>query len=127
MELRDAKMTDPDVVAEFVRSTAVDALAVTIGNVHGAYASPPNLDWERLRSIGREARNTPLVLHGASGLPLADVHRAIQMVTLSTVLSSRNRALPSSTLIRSYEPPPEPPPKLHRTKASTFSTSQRPM
>jgi len=32
---RDAKMTDPKVVAAFLDATKVDALAVTIGNVHG--------------------------------------------------------------------------------------------
>eukprot|EP00968_Pinguiococcus_pyrenoidosus_P019700 scaffold2173_cov250-Pinguiococcus_pyrenoidosus.AAC.2 len=49
---KDAKMTDPAVVAEFIAETRVDALAVTIGNVHGKYArSPPVLDWDRLDQV----------------------------------------------------------------------------
>jgi tagatose 1,6-diphosphate aldolase GatY/KbaY len=41
-------MTDPDQAAEFVKETQVDALAVTIGNVHGKYRSEPKLDFKRL-------------------------------------------------------------------------------
>lgn len=65
---KEAKMTDPDQAVEFVRATKVDALAVTIGNVHGEYKSPPRLDFDRLDRI-RHLIDIPLVLHGASGLP----------------------------------------------------------
>ncbi len=65
---KEAKMTDPDQAVEFVRATGVDSLAVTIGNVHGEYKSPPRLDFDRLAKI-RSLINIPLVLHGASGLP----------------------------------------------------------
>jgi tagatose 1,6-diphosphate aldolase GatY/KbaY len=76
--LRDAKMTDPAVVAAFIEATGIDALAVTIGNVHGKYSSEdPPLDWARLDAIRAEAGGVPLVLHGASGLPGAAIQRAI--------------------------------------------------
>ena len=76
---RDAKMTDPAVVARFLAQTEADVLAVTIGNVHGKYAKqPPELDWARLDAVRREAGATPLVLHGASGLPDDMLHRAIR-------------------------------------------------
>jgi len=76
---RDAKMTDPAVVAEFLAKTQVDALAVTIGNVHGRYAiNPPVLDWARLDAVRAEAGGIPLVLHGASGLPDEMIARAIR-------------------------------------------------
>lgn len=62
-------MTDPSSVAQYVRETGVDMLAVTIGNVHGQYKSPPLLDFPRLEAIRREVPfGFPLVLHGASGL-----------------------------------------------------------
>ena len=70
---KDAKMTDPAVVGRFLAATSVDALAVTIGNVHGKYAkAEPELDWPRLDAVRDAAggrHGTPLVLHGASGLP----------------------------------------------------------
>jgi len=79
VELRDAKMTDPAVVADFLAATNVDALAVTIGNVHGKYSmDPPVLDWPRLDAIRQSAGDTPLVLHGASGLPDHMLHTAIR-------------------------------------------------
>ena len=75
---KEAKMTDPNEAVEFVKQTNVDALAVTIGNVHGEYKSPPQLDFERLTKI-RSLIDIPLVLHGASGLPDWMIERSIQL------------------------------------------------
>ena len=75
---KEAKMTDPDQAVEFVNETKVDVLAVTIGNVHGEYKSPPKLDFDRLAKIGRLI-DIPLVLHGASGLPDWMIERSIQL------------------------------------------------
>lgn len=75
---RDARMTDPAIVAAFLARTRVDALAVTVGNVHGAYASrDPDLDWARLDAVRAAAGDVPLVLHGASGLSQRVISRAI--------------------------------------------------
>ncbi len=70
--------TDPDAAAEFCSQTQIDALAVSIGNVHGIYRREPNLDFNRLTSIARKT-GTPLVLHGGSGIPDADFQRAIEL------------------------------------------------
>jgi tagatose 1,6-diphosphate aldolase GatY/KbaY len=75
---KEAKMTDPDQAVEFVRQTGVDFLAVTIGNVHGEYQRPPQLDFERLTKI-RSLISIPLVLHGASGLPQSMIHQSIRL------------------------------------------------
>ena len=61
-------MTDPELAAEFVRVTKVDALAVAVGNVHGFTRQPPPIDLARLGAVRRVVA-VPLVLHGASGLP----------------------------------------------------------
>jgi tagatose 1,6-diphosphate aldolase GatY/KbaY len=71
-----AQLTDPAEAADFVQRTQVDALAVCVGNVHGRYSSPPQLDLARLSAIQRTVP-VPLVLHGASGLPDAMVREAI--------------------------------------------------
>ena len=60
----------------FVAETGVDALAVSIGSVHGPYITKPNLDFERLRQL-RENLDIPLVLHGGSGIPDEDMRRLI--------------------------------------------------
>lgn len=72
-------LTDPDEAAEFVARTQPDCLAVSIGNVHGTYASPPRLDWDRLERIRDAVGDLALSLHGASGLPDCDVRRAISL------------------------------------------------
>lgn len=75
---KEAKMTDPIQAAEFVKASNVDALAVTIGNVHGKYLSEPRLDFKRLAAI-RKSVDVPLVLHGASGLPERMISQSIQL------------------------------------------------
>jgi tagatose 1,6-diphosphate aldolase GatY/KbaY len=72
-------LTDPDLAARFVAATGVDALAVSVGNVHGmAAAAPARLDLERLAEIASRVA-VPLVLHGASGLPADQVRAAIRL------------------------------------------------
>lgn len=69
-------LTDPTEADMFVDRTGAACLAVSIGNVHGRYRSPPALDWSRLDAV-REAVPLALSLHGASGIPDHDVRRAI--------------------------------------------------
>lgn len=68
--------TTPEEAVAFVKATGVDALAVAIGTAHGVYKTKPRLDIERLRQI-REALDTPLVLHGGSGLTDDDFRNTI--------------------------------------------------
>lgn len=69
-----ASLTDPAQAARFAEATGVDALAVAVGTSHGAhkFKGPPHLDLDRLREIAARVEQ-PLVLHGASSLPHADV------------------------------------------------------
>ena len=55
---------------EFVSKTGVDALAISIGTVHGFYKKAPMLDIERAREIGEKV-DVPLVLHGGTGVPVS--------------------------------------------------------
>lgn len=70
--------TDPDTAADFVSRTNVDALAVAVGNAHGDYAFPPKLDFERIETISKMT-DTPLVLHGGSGLSDDDFRQAVSL------------------------------------------------
>ena len=69
--------TTPEQAIHFVEQTGVDALAIAIGTAHGAYKSAPKLDIGRLKEI-RAALDTPLVLHGGSGLSDEDFRRTIE-------------------------------------------------
>jgi len=73
-----APATDPLEAELFVARTGVDCLAVAIGNLHGSYPVPPELDWERLRAI-TDLVELPLALHGASGLTRSDVVAALRL------------------------------------------------
>ena len=48
------------------------------GNAHGFYREEPKLDFARLEAINRLV-DVPLVLHGSSGIPEADLRRAIEL------------------------------------------------
>ena len=69
--------TDPKMALDFVQKTGVDALAVAVGNAHGAYKFPPKLDFARIREIAATV-DVPLVLHGGSGLTDLDFKTAIR-------------------------------------------------
>jgi ketose-bisphosphate aldolase len=82
-------LTDPDQARDFVAATSVDALAVSVGNVHGFTATEPSIDFDRLERI-RESTRIPLVLHGASGLSSATLRgciaRGVAKVNVNTEL-----------------------------------------
>ncbi len=69
--------TDPKMAKDYVEKTGVDALAIAVGNAHGAYKLPPKLDFERIRTIAKMI-DVPLVLHGGSGLTDDDFRQAIR-------------------------------------------------
>lgn len=61
--------TDPVEAERFARETRVDAMAISVGNVHLQQDREGGLDETRIRAI--EALTTvPLVIHGGSGVPL---------------------------------------------------------
>ncbi|WP_279131692.1 tagatose bisphosphate family class II aldolase [Photobacterium phosphoreum] len=78
VEDKDALYTDPDAAIEFINATGIDSLAIAIGTAHGMYKEQPQLDFDRLGII-RSKTDTPLVLHGASGVPDEDVRRCIEL------------------------------------------------
>jgi len=67
-------LTDPDQAVRFATETEVDSLAVAIGTSHGAYKfkGEPHLDFDRLKEIASRVAQ-PIVLHGASSLPVEQV------------------------------------------------------
>ncbi|MEM7336013.1 MAG: class II fructose-bisphosphate aldolase [Chloroflexota bacterium] len=86
----DAAMSDVGEATRFVQETAVDALAVAIGNAHGFYLKAPKLDMKRLQEI-RQATNRPIVLHGGTGIPAEQVEQAIQLGIAKMNVASKVR------------------------------------
>ncbi|MEH7481287.1 tagatose-bisphosphate aldolase subunit GatY [Neobacillus drentensis] len=75
---KDQIYTNPKQAQEFVERTGIDSLAVAIGTAHGLYKGEPKLDIDRLAAIQKEV-DIPLVLHGASGLPVKLVQETIKL------------------------------------------------
>ena len=69
--------TNVEQVNDFIRRADIDALAVAIGTAHGKYKTKPKLDIDRLKAI-RTATDTPLVLHGGSGLSDDDFRNTVK-------------------------------------------------
>lgn len=73
----EGHLTAPEKVEEFVQRTGIDALAISVGNAHGAYKGTPEIRHDLIRTIRRKV-NIPLVLHGASGLPEQEYARILE-------------------------------------------------
>ncbi len=83
--------TDPGQAHDFVERTGVDALAVSIGTVHGAYKGEPNIRLDVLEAISAVVA-VPLVLHGGSGTPGDTIHacirQGIRKINVNTEISA---------------------------------------
>jgi len=72
----DIELSTVDEAEAFVSQTGVDALAISIGTVHGFYKKAPVLDIARASEIGNKVA-IPLVLHGGTGVPEDQLKRAV--------------------------------------------------
>jgi ketose-bisphosphate aldolase len=69
--------TRPEDAARFVAEARVDALAVAVGTAHGFYKGAVQIDFQRLKEISDKIPDTPLVLHGGSGVSAELLRQAI--------------------------------------------------
>lgn len=61
-------------------AAGVDKLACGIGNIHGVYPEGwSGLNFDRLKEIAEAVPETPLVLHGGSGIPQNQIKKAISL------------------------------------------------
>ncbi|MEV6376857.1 class II fructose-bisphosphate aldolase [Micromonospora musae] len=83
--------TDPAEAAAYVAQTGVDALAVAVGSAHAMTVRDAVLDHDLIGRL-RAAVTVPLVLHGSSGVPDAELRRAVSggivKVNIGTALNT---------------------------------------
>jgi fructose/tagatose bisphosphate aldolase len=88
-----AEMTDAAAAARFIKETGVDLLAVSVGNVHIMVNGRQALDLDRLGAIVRRLPDTPLVLHGGTGIDAGSLRAAVKLgvtkVNFGTYLKQR--------------------------------------
>jgi fructose-bisphosphate aldolase class II len=92
--------TDPGRACGFVADTGVDALAVAVGSSHAMLTRDAVLDLGLIGRI-RRAVGVPLVLHGSSGVPEADLAAAIRAgMTKINIATRLNKAFTAA--VRDY-------------------------
>jgi len=92
--------TDPTEASHYVSDTGVDALAVAVGTSHAMLTRDAALDFDLIARL-RDAVPVPLVLHGSSGVPEADLLRAVEAgMTKVNIATHLNKTFTAS--IRAY-------------------------
>lgn len=81
--------TKPEEAEEYISRTGVDTLAVAIGTAHGIYPKDkePKLRLDILKEI-KDLVNIPLVLHGGSANPDAEIAAAVELGIQKVNISS---------------------------------------
>ena len=86
---QDAHLADPQKALAFCRELDLAAFAPAIGTAHGLYKGEPRIAFDRLEQISR-GTDTPLALHGGTGLSDEIIQRCIGLgcakINISTQL-----------------------------------------
>ena len=123
----DGSITDPEIAAEFVRETGIDALAVSIGNVHILTEGKATVNLEALRRIC-ERVSVPLVVHGGTSLTSDSLRDMIALgvakINFGTVLKQAYLEAVRGALAQ-YHPPLSPHEFLGKGGPEDIMTSGR--
>ncbi|MFZ1812804.1 MAG: class II fructose-bisphosphate aldolase [Candidatus Saccharimonadales bacterium] len=87
----------PESAKAFVEATGIDTFAAAIGNLHGKYPVPKQLDLELLQRI-RDAIGCQISLHGGSGTPLHFFEEAARIGVSKININSDMRYVFRTTL-----------------------------
>jgi fructose-bisphosphate aldolase class II len=86
----ESDYTNPETVANFVKETNIDVLAIAFGTAHGIYDKPPVLNFDIISQC-KEKTACPLVMHGGSGISANDyrevIKRGISKINYYTYMS----------------------------------------
>ncbi|MFT3946141.1 MAG: class II fructose-bisphosphate aldolase [Agriterribacter sp.] len=76
--ISDGEKTDPDEAVFFVKETGIDALAVSIGNVHLLETGKAKIDFDLIKTLRKKIK-VPLVLHGGTGIAEDELREAVAL------------------------------------------------
>jgi ketose-bisphosphate aldolase len=103
----NGSLTDPQVAADFVEDTGIDALAVSIGNVHVLTEGKATLDLDAVRRI-RQKVKVPLVAHGGTSLSAESLRQVVALgvakVNFGTVLKQAYLEAVRTSLAKYHAP-----------------------
>ncbi|NEP09199.1 MAG: class II fructose-bisphosphate aldolase [Symploca sp. SIO2C1] len=83
----EGQLISVDKAIAFVQETGIYCYAPAIGTAHGFYKATPEIRYERMQHLV-EATNTPMVLHGGSGLTDDVFQRLIALGTAKVNIST---------------------------------------
>jgi fructose-bisphosphate aldolase class II len=89
----------PEGTKHFVDATGIDTFAAAIGNLHGKYPVPKELDLELLQKI-RDSIDCQISLHGGSGTPLNYFEEAAKIGVSKININSDMRVAFRDTLVK---------------------------
>jgi fructose-bisphosphate aldolase, class II len=98
--------TTPEGAKRFVEATGIDTFAAAVGNLHGKYPVPKELDLELLARV-REAIGCQISLHGGSGTPLHYFEEAARIGVSKININSDMRIAFRDTLEKVLREHPE--------------------
>lgn len=97
----NGELADPE-ECRIIAELGVDILAAGIGNIHGVYPkSWKGLNFDILEKIDIITKNTPIVLHGGTGIPSDQIKKAISL-GVSKINVNTECQLSFQTAIREY-------------------------
>lgn len=96
----------PEGARHFVEVTGIDTFAAAVGNLHGSYPVPKQLDLDLLRAV-REAIPCQISLHGGSGTPGEYFQQAAQIGVSKVNINSDMRRAFRDTLVRVLQENPD--------------------
>ena len=86
----EAAYAIPEECERLINETGVDCFAPALGSVHGPYKGEPNLGFAEMEQV-RDFTGVPLVLHGGTGIPTADIEKAISLGTSKINVNTENQ------------------------------------
>ena len=89
----------PDGSKRFVEATGIDTFAAAVGNLHGSYPVPKQLDLALLEQI-RDVVGCAISLHGGSGTPADQFQHAVAIGVTKININSDMRKAFRETLVQ---------------------------
>jgi len=99
------KLTDPALAKKFVQLTQIDAVAISVGNKHGA-PKGEKINLELLAEIANLV-DIPIVMHGSSGLPHQDIKGAIKLGVCKFNIDTNLRRAFLAEMVKAKDDPRE--------------------
>jgi fructose-bisphosphate aldolase class II len=97
--------TNPVDARSFVEQTGVDALAVAVGSSHAMVEKVAELDFELIKQLA-SAVSVPLVLHGSSGVAVADLQKAVAAGIRKINIGTEFNSVMTSSIKHEFEAHP---------------------